>query len=91
MADVQVTCIRKPHPQSPHEHITHLGGVNWHLPRPDVIRRIENKIDTFYTFEGGKRANVLVRREPGKDPYVQTAADGYWTNNLLELNECRLR
>lgn len=26
MADVQVTCITKPHPQSPHEHITHLGA-----------------------------------------------------------------
>ena len=26
MADVRVTCITKPHPQSPHEHITHLGN-----------------------------------------------------------------
>lgn len=26
MADVQVTCITKPHPQSPHEHITHVGN-----------------------------------------------------------------
>jgi hypothetical protein len=31
MADVQVTCIEKPHPNSPHEHITHVGNpaANW--------------------------------------------------------------
>lgn len=29
MADVQVTCIIKPNPQSTVEHITHLGGAQW--------------------------------------------------------------
>jgi hypothetical protein len=39
MADCQITCITKPHPQSPHEHITHVGNpsANWVWPREDVI------------------------------------------------------
>ena len=37
MADVQVTCIIKPHPQSPHEHITHLGNQpTWLWTREQV-------------------------------------------------------
>jgi hypothetical protein len=90
MADLQVLCVNKPHRDSPHEHITHLGGQQWRLDRDDVIRRIDGRTDSFYTLVGGKRADVLVRREPGKHPYVQTAADGYWNNNLLALEECRL-
>lgn len=49
MADVQVTCITKPHPQSPHEHITHLGNPagGWRWTREEVIRSIEAKTNTF--------------------------------------------
>ena len=90
MADVQVTCINKPDRESRHEHITHLGGAGWRLSREEVIRRIEGTIDTFYTSVGGKRADVGVRREAGKAPYVQTHADGQWNNNLLALTECLL-
>jgi hypothetical protein len=88
MADVQVTCINKPDRESRHEHITHLGGVRWRFTREEVIRRIDGKIDTFYTLVGGKRANVGVVREVGKVPYVQTHADGQWNNDLLALTEC---
>ncbi len=91
MAEVQVTCVNKPDRNSPHEHITHLGGAQWRLTREDVIRRIDSRTDTFYTLVGGKRADVVVRREQGKAPYVQTHADGYWNNNLLALSECPIR
>jgi uncharacterized protein DUF3892 len=91
MADVQVTCVNKPHRDSPHEHITHLGGLKWHLTREEVIQRIEVRTDSFYTLVGGKRADVGVRREAGRQPFVQTHADGYWNNNLLALEECRIR
>lgn len=90
MADLQVTCINKPDRMNSHEHITHLGGIRWRLTRDEVIRRIEGRTDTFYTLVGSKRADVGVRREPGKLPYVQTHADGYWNNNLLALTECAL-
>lgn len=95
MADVQVTCIIKPHPQSPHEHITHLGNPagNWMWTREQVIGSIEAKTNTFYVLEptSGKRADIGVVRENGKAPYLRTYADGSWNNNLLALNQCPIR
>ena len=60
MADVQVTCITKPHPQSPHEHITHLGNptAGWKWTREDVIRSIDARTNTFFVIDPytGKRS-----------------------------------
>jgi hypothetical protein len=91
MADAQVTCIVKPHPQSPHEHITHLGNSgHWMWTREQVIASIEEKSNTFFVIDpySGRRAIVGVVREPGKAPYLRTYADGQWNNNLLSLNQC---
>lgn len=94
MADVQVTCILKPHPQSPHEHITHLGNpaANWMWTRERVIESIDAKTNTFYVLDPAnrKRADIGVVREAGKVPYLRTHADGRWDNNLLSLNQCPL-
>jgi hypothetical protein len=94
MADVQVTCITKPHPSSPHEHITHLGNPasGWEWTREQVIASIENGTNTFYVKDPktGKRAEVGVVRPSGKAPYVRTHADGYWNDNLLALVQCPL-
>lgn len=95
MADAQVTCITKPHPQSPHEHITHLGNPagNWMWTRKAVIDSIDAKSNTFYVLDSanGNRANIGVVRESGKAPYLRTYADGQWNNNLLSLNQCPLK
>lgn len=95
MADAQVTCITKPLPQSPHEHITHLGNPagNWMWTREKVIESIDAKTNTFYVLDpaNGNRANVGVVRESGKAPYLRTYADGQWNNNLLSLNQCPLK
>lgn len=94
MADVQVTCIVKPHPHSPHEHITHVGNPpRWIWPREQVIESIEAKTNTFFVLDprNGKRSNVGVVRVPGKAPYLRTYADGDWNNNLLSLNQCPVR
>jgi hypothetical protein len=93
MADVQVTCISKPHPQSPHEHITHLGNpaAGWKWTREEVIASIEANTNTFYVLDPrtGKRAYVgVVHPGGGRAPYVRTHADGYWNDNLLSLNQC---
>jgi hypothetical protein len=92
MADVLVTCILKTHPQSPHEHITHLGNpsANWMWDRERVIASIDNKTNTFYTLDpiNRKRADIGVVRDAGKAPYLRTHADGQWNNNLLSLNQC---
>lgn len=94
MADARVTCITKPHPQSPHEHIKHLGNPagNWMWPREQVIASIDAKTNTFYVLDAanGKRADIGVVRESGKLPYLRTYADGQWNNNLLSLNQCPL-
>jgi hypothetical protein len=95
MADVQVTCIIKPHPQSSNEHITHVGNPagNWMWTREQVITSIDAKTITFYVLEPGtgKQAYIGVVREAGKVPYLRTYADGRWNNNLLSLNQCPLR
>ena len=95
MADAQVTCITKPHPQSPYEHITHLGNPanNWMWTRQAVIESIDAKTNTFFTIDpiSGKRANIGVYREAGKAPFVKTYADGDLNNNLLSLNQCPLK
>lgn len=95
MADAQVTCITKPNPQSPHEHITHLGNpaAGWVWSREDVIKSIEAKTNTFYVLDpvSGRRADIGVVHESGKAPYLRTHADGQWNNNLLSLNQCPLQ
>ena len=94
MADVLVTCITKPHPQSPHEHITHLGNpqAGWEWTRERVIASIEDGSNTFFVRDPrtGLRSDVGVVRSQGKAPYVRTHADGDWNNNLLSLDQCPL-
>lgn len=95
MADVQVTCISKPHPDSPHEHITQVGNpaAGWVWPREKVVESIEAKTNTFFVVDPrtGKRATVGVVHSAGKAPYLRTHADGVWNDNLLSLNQCLLR
>ncbi|HZP75427.1 MAG TPA: DUF3892 domain-containing protein [Pseudolabrys sp.] len=92
MADVQITCIDKPHPDSPHEHITHVGnpGAGWKWPREQVIASIDAQSNTFYVLDPrtGKRSNVGVVRPTGRPAYLRTHADGDWNNNLLSLDQC---
>ena len=95
MADCQITCIIKPHPQSAHEHITHVGNpsVGWVWLRERVIESIDAKTNTFFVLDPvtKKRSDVGVVREQGKSPYIRTYADGNWNNNLLSLSQCPSR
>ena len=96
MADVRVTCIVKPHPQSSHEHITHIGNITndpanrWRLAREEAIRRIEAKEEAFYTVDRatGNKMYIDVVRETGRNPFLRTHADGKWNDNLLAQTEC---
>ena len=90
MADVQLTCIRKPNPQSAHEYITHVGSNGQVWTREQVITWIDRREHSFYTLDAYRnRADVGVVREAGKQPYLRTYADGRWNNNLLSLPQCR--
>jgi hypothetical protein len=94
MADAQITCIVKPYPQSPHEHITHVGNPpQWVWTREQVIASIDAKTNTFFVRDPntGKRSEVGVVVEPRKAPYLRTHADGNWDNNLLSLDQCPYR
>jgi hypothetical protein len=92
MSEKHVTCINKPHHQSAHEHITHIGNVveNWRVTRETAIYEIEANINQYYTVDRttGKKCYVGVVREPGKQPYLRTHADGKWNDNLLAQSEC---
>jgi hypothetical protein len=88
MADVQVTCINKVPRDDTHHGITHLGGATWKWTRQQVIDSIKARTNTFFTFVGGKRADVAVNRNE-RGEFLQTKADGYWNNNLLALPECK--
>jgi len=88
MADVQVTCINKQPRQNPHEGITHVGGSGWRWTTQQVIDSINGKTNTFFTFVGGRRADVGVVNGPNGQ-YLRTHADGQWNDNLLALSECR--
>jgi hypothetical protein len=86
VVDVRVTCITKLHPQSPHEHIKHLGNLQggWKWTREDVIRSIDAGTNTFFVIDPytRKRSDVGVIRPAGRAPYVRTQADGDWNDNL---------
>jgi hypothetical protein len=93
MADVQVTCITKPNAQSPHEHITYLGGPGgggWRLSREQVIASINQYTNTFFVVDAsGHRSEVgVVTPSNGRAAYLRTHADGDWNNNLLALPQC---
>src|SRR5258708_5024437 len=92
MPEYQVTCINKPHHQSPHEHITHIGNLaaKWRLTREEAIRRIESKEAQFFTVERATNTKcyVGVVKEANKAPYLRTHADGKWNDNLLAQSEC---
>ena len=92
MADLQITCITKPNPQSQHEHITHLGNLagGWKRAREEVITIIDAKTYSFFILDpiNDKRSDVRVVRPAGQAPYLRTYADGNWNNNLLSLAQC---
>jgi len=91
MPDYLITCIRKPNRNSTHEHITHLGNAQqgWMMTRDQVIYRIDHGGDRFYTVApNATPVFIYVVKPAGRHPYVQTYADGQWTDNLLAQPEC---
>ena len=94
MTDYRIDCVNKPHRNSSHEHITHVGGPKpdgagrWKDPVANIIRFIENKEHRFYTKEGNASALVGVRVSAAGNKFLQTYADGVWKDNLLALPEC---
>lgn len=90
--DLQVLCINKTDRTSPHERISHIGGMNadrslWRLTEDAAIAGMKAGKWTFYTNVGGRRANVRIGHHLGRE-YLTTEPDGQQPNNLLSLSEC---
>ncbi len=84
MADRRVECVNVRQKYPRREGITHLGGAWGTSTKADVIRDIQTRTHTYYTLEGGRRAELKV--EGGE--FVETYADGTKANNLLNLQDC---
>jgi uncharacterized protein DUF3892 len=92
MAEYEVNCITKPHRESRHEHITHIGNTSagWQLTREAAIARIESNQESFYTVDRptGRKVYIAVVHEAGRQPFLRSHADGKWNDNLLAQREC---
>ena len=86
--DYQIDCVTKVQHRNGTSYISHVGGPGisqgrWYLPEAEVVNLINTGGATFYTLEGGRRANVFVDRW-----YLQTVADDFAPNNLDNLPSC---
>jgi hypothetical protein len=93
MADVQISCIHKPDRNDPNTRIIGVGGVHdgrpWYLPLDDAIAAQESGEHHFYTRVNNHVAWCRIGRHGLLGhPYLTTAPDGYFPNNLLDLPEC---
>lgn len=77
-----------------HQHIVRLwwrdpaDGSTGNNSRAELVRWIEEQHGKAYTQDSlGRRAEVFVRTPVHGAKYLQTRADGVWTNNLLALPE----
>jgi len=87
----QIQCInRRPNRVDPHGHISHVGGKagnGWRITEEAAIGFIDRNEWSFFTDEGGKRAEVIVATHNG-NRYLKTTADGLRPDNLLALPDC---
>jgi hypothetical protein len=86
--DYQIDCVQKVQHWNGTSYISHVGGPGngsgrWLLPESEVVNLINTGGATFYTLEGGRRANVMVVRW-----YLETVADNFTPNNLDSLPSC---
>jgi hypothetical protein len=95
---VRITCINKAGGDhaDPHHAIEALGWVNEQSgetgksTRIEVYEWLKNKQGTAYVRDSrGNIAQVGIREHRNGTRYLQTYADGVWTDNLLALPECR--
>lgn len=92
---VRVTCVNKDNGNhdNPHEAISHYGWINESTntsgksDRASMVRYIE-KGNSAYVSNGYDEAYCYVRVSPAGNKFLQTKADGQWSNNLTKLPEC---
>ena len=89
MATLHVQCITRDSLDTD-QRIDAVGGVGFYHLIDDAIHNIQNNIHTYYTLVNGQVAILVVRQHPVSGRlFLQTIADNYPHNNLLNLPECR--
>lgn len=89
---IQITRTELSGAGTTHQHISRLWWTEPSTGKSDIWTRaalitwIDDKKGHAYTEDAsGHRADVLVRTPEHGEKYVQTKADGVWTDNLLAL------
>ena len=94
MAALEITGIRKPDPDDPHEAISHY---RWHDDDDDtagidereaLIKWMEDNSVKAYVADGAGKVWCGIRENKHGTKYLQTHADRKWTDNLLALPQC---
>lgn len=97
MSEVEITCINKDggNHENPHEGITHYG---WHsyinnksdrATREAMVKYIEDG-NNAYVSNGSSKVYCYINKSSYGRKFLQTKADGVYTNNLLSLQECKI-
>lgn len=94
---IRITCDNKAYGfhDDPHEAISELGWVNEDTgesrrsDRLTIYNWLKNENGVAYVMDRlGNKAYLYPRENSRGTRYVQTYADGVWTDNLLSLPEC---
>jgi len=93
--EIQIVCINKPYGHyNAHEAVLNYGfkdpssGKTTITSRQDMVEWAKNQGNIAYVLDNyGRKVNCYVNRK-GITEFLQTYADGVWTDNLLALNEC---
>jgi len=94
---IRITCINKEqgYHDDPHHAITNLGWIEDGTGKSNKSTRlqlydwIKNKGGTAYVLDRfGNKALLYPKENAAGTKFVQTYADGVWTDNLLSLPEC---
>jgi hypothetical protein len=94
---VRITCINKSggYHQDPHHAISDLGwiedgtGKTGKSTRLQIYNWLKNDNGVAYVQDWrGNKAYLYPRENAHGTQFVQTQADGVWTDNMLALPEC---
>jgi hypothetical protein len=94
---IKITCVSKPSgdTQNPHEAISTLGWINEEDGKQSRISRVDLynwlKFSNGVAYVKDLRGNIAYvkpRENAIGTKFVQTQADGVWTDNLLSLPSC---
>jgi hypothetical protein len=95
---IRITCINKSggHHADPHHAIEYLGWINEESgktgknTRLEIYNWVKDENGTAYVRDSkNNNAFVGIRENSNGTKFLQTYADKVWTDNLLELPECR--